>query len=331
MANDLKFAAEQYEKNGFSVIRGFATDEEVKEMKAEILKLIDVWDMNESRGSIFSTDPNEKHINNDYFVGSSETIRFFFEPDAIDPGTSNVRTDLPKERLINKIGHAMHVQNDVFRKYSFSDKVKNLVAALGYQDPVLPQSMYIFKQPGIGGAVTSHQDSTFLHTEPKLTCLGLWLALDNADTSNGCLWVRPGSHRPDLRRLCFPVIFILPFHPSFVQGATQKEVLKDGQGGRRVCEVFISRRRSASFLLRIHCPPWRLVRNMKAASTIPRQTSSVSIISAACVFIVSAACALPHPEDAGPAQEANSARAQPRDARNASERARHTGYCLQCA
>jgi phytanoyl-CoA hydroxylase len=90
--------------------------------------------------------------------------------------------------------------DDVFKRYTFSDKVRDLVRSLGYKDPVLPQSMYIFKQPEIGGAVTAHQDSTFLYTEPRLTCLGLWLALDDADESNGCLWYRPGSQKEPLRR-----------------------------------------------------------------------------------------------------------------------------------
>ena len=94
----------------------------------------------------------------------------------------------------------MHWLDPVFRKYSFSTKVAELVKQLGYKDPVLPQSMYIFKQPRIGGVVTSHQDSCFLHTEPRLSCLGLWLALDDADVENGCLWVRPGSHTEPLRR-----------------------------------------------------------------------------------------------------------------------------------
>ena len=48
--------------------------------------------------------------------------------------------------------------------------------------------------------MTSHQDSTFLHTEPRQTCLGLWLALHPATLENGCLWVRPGSHKERLRR-----------------------------------------------------------------------------------------------------------------------------------
>lgn len=65
---------------------------------------------------------------------------------------------------------------------------------------MVPQSMYIFKGSKTGGVVSSHQDSTFLFTEPKQTCLGLWLALDDATLDNGCLWVRPKSHRESVRR-----------------------------------------------------------------------------------------------------------------------------------
>jgi len=79
--------------------------------------------------------------------------------------------------------------------------VSALVRDLGWKNPVLPQSMYIFKQRLIGEKVTSHQDSTFLHTTPRLTCLGLWLALEDATLDNGCLWVRPGSHKEGLRRI----------------------------------------------------------------------------------------------------------------------------------
>ena len=39
-----------------------------------------------------------------------------------------------------------------------------------------------------------------MHTEPRLTCLGLWLALQDATLDNGCIWARPGSHKEGLRR-----------------------------------------------------------------------------------------------------------------------------------
>ena len=50
-------------------------------------------------------------------------------------------------------------------------------------------------KPKFGSAVPPHQDSTFLHTTPKNTLLGFWLALEDATEDNGCLWSVPGSHK----------------------------------------------------------------------------------------------------------------------------------------
>lgn len=128
----------------------------------------------------------------------ADRIHFFAEPGALDETSGRLR--VPKDRALNKVGHGLHVADKVFETYSRSDKIARLVEQLGWRDPVLPQSMYIFKQPGIGGEVTSHQDSTFLYTTPRQTCLGLWLALHDATIDNGCLWVRPGSHQEPVRR-----------------------------------------------------------------------------------------------------------------------------------
>ncbi len=57
----------------------------------------------------------------------------------------------------------------------------------------MPQSMYIFKSPQIGGAVNPHQDGTFLYTQPQ-SVVGFWWALDDCTLDNGCLWAIPGSH-----------------------------------------------------------------------------------------------------------------------------------------
>ncbi len=54
--------------------------------------------------------------------------------------------------------------------------------------------MLIFKQPGIGGEVSSHTDHTFLWTEPQ-SVVGFWFALEDATLDNGCLWALPGGHR----------------------------------------------------------------------------------------------------------------------------------------
>ncbi|HTV74681.1 MAG TPA: phytanoyl-CoA dioxygenase family protein, partial [Candidatus Acidoferrales bacterium] len=69
---------------------------------------------------------------------------------------------------------------------------------IGLTEPLVYQSMYIFKQPHIGGEVRWHQDATYFATEPE-TVTTLWFALERADRENGCLWVEPGGHRGPLR------------------------------------------------------------------------------------------------------------------------------------
>lgn len=43
-------------------------------------------------------------------------------------------------------------------------------------------------------AVPSHQDSSFLYTEP-LSAVGFWFALEDCTEENGCLWFIPSSHK----------------------------------------------------------------------------------------------------------------------------------------
>eukprot|EP00747_Dinoflagellata_sp_TGD_P166882 gnl/TRDRNA2_/TRDRNA2_190381_c0_seq1.p1 gnl/TRDRNA2_/TRDRNA2_190381_c0~~gnl/TRDRNA2_/TRDRNA2_190381_c0_seq1.p1 ORF type:complete len:358 (+),score=77.67 gnl/TRDRNA2_/TRDRNA2_190381_c0_seq1:53-1075(+) len=192
-----------FERDGFLHIKGFASLEECEGLKSRMQELISAWDPVAEKVPVFVTDEKEQEKaqgSSDYFLDSADRIHFFLEKDATDED-GNPKADVGKARALNKVGHGLHVADEVFKAYSYSDKVCDLVKELGWQDPVLPQSMYIFKQPVIGGEVTSHQDSTFLHTTPRESCLGLWLALHPATTENGCIWARPGSHTEPVRRL----------------------------------------------------------------------------------------------------------------------------------
>ena len=191
---------EGFRRDGFGVVRGFASGEECDEMMERMRKLIEDWDPSEL--VVFRTDDKQEaaQARSDYFLKSGDKVRFFLEPWAVDDTTGGIKSDVAKETCLNKVGHGLHVADRVFRAYSRSRKVAALARTLGWVDPVLPQSMYIFKQPNDGAEVTSHQDSTFLHTEPRQTCLGLWLALQDATLTNGCIWARPGSHKEPLRR-----------------------------------------------------------------------------------------------------------------------------------
>ncbi|CAJ2650259.1 unnamed protein product [Trifolium pratense] len=157
-------------------------------------QLVDEFDPS-STASIFSTK-NQQKLTDDYFFESAERVSFFFEEKAFgDDG--NLKQ--PKQISLNKVGHALHEIEPAFKKFSSSEKASSLMSSLGYKRPVIMQSMYIFKQPGIGGEVVPHQDNSFIYTEPQ-TCTGLWLALEDATILNGCLWAIPGSHKNGLLR-----------------------------------------------------------------------------------------------------------------------------------
>lgn len=51
---------------------------------------------------------------------------------------------------LNKVGHNLHWLHPVFKSVSFGRKVQNLCQTLKLEDPVILQSMYIYKNPGIG-------------------------------------------------------------------------------------------------------------------------------------------------------------------------------------
>ncbi len=183
----------QYRENGFLVLSNFVDECSGEALRARAHELVRHFDEGEIQ-SIFSTR-EQNRLTDDYFLGSSEKIRFFFEEDAFLPDGTLKRK---KEQSINKIGHALHELDPTFREFSTTADINDLVSDLGLRQPLLLQSMYIFKQPEIGGAVTCHQDSTFLYTEPQ-DILGLWFALEDATLENGCLWAIPGGHELGLK------------------------------------------------------------------------------------------------------------------------------------
>jgi phytanoyl-CoA hydroxylase len=185
--------AEEFSRQGFLVLPGFVPAASCDALKARAEEL--VAGFQPETVSIFSTQEQTK-TSDEYFLSSGDQIRFFFEENAFKPDGS-LRQD--KALSINKIGHAMHDLDPIFDRFSRTPELAALATELGVKQPLLIQSMYIFKQPFIGGEVNSHQDSTFLYTEPP-TCLGFWFALEDATLENGCLWALPGGHKLGLKK-----------------------------------------------------------------------------------------------------------------------------------
>ena len=181
--------------NGYLIIEDFKTHKECDELIIRSKELIEEQDFNNQQ-SVFDT-VSQSHNDDNYFLESGDKIRFFFEEKA-NLDEENVKTN--KQYIVNKIGHALHDLDDKFIAFSKNEQLDQIARAIGFQDPLLLQSMYIFKQPKIGGEVVCHQDSTFLITEPEST-VGFWFALEDANKDNGCLQVASGGHKGPLRKL----------------------------------------------------------------------------------------------------------------------------------
>ena len=177
-----------YARDGFLVLEGFLPPGDCDALQARAAELVAGFDPRPAR-TIFS-GRDQGHASDRYFRDSGGAIRFFFEEDA---------TDQPLPLALNKIGHALHDLEPVFRRISHRPRLAGLADALGFREPLLLQSMYLFKQPHLGAEIDWHQDATYLYTKP-VTVTGLWIALDDADRDNGCLMALPGGHRGPLRK-----------------------------------------------------------------------------------------------------------------------------------
>lgn len=185
-----------FERDGFLVLPDFVSDATLRTLINRAEELVDAFDPEaDGTSSIFSTT-DQVTTSDQYFLESGDRISFFFEEEAFD---AEGRLRQSKATSINKIGHALHDLDPVFEQFSHSEALGEVAEAIGMVDPVVLQSMYIFKQPNIGGEVVCHTDHTFLWTEP-VSVTGFWVALEDATTENGCMYALPGGHRMPARK-----------------------------------------------------------------------------------------------------------------------------------
>src|SRR5947207_96598 len=183
--------------NGYLVIKNFFTENVCDQLRERVNFLIKN-NPHEIPKTIFSTQTNE-HAKKRYFLDSGDKIHYFFEANAFDELGNKLR---PLELSLNKIGHALHELDPVFRKYSRDQRIKSIGQQLGIKSLGLVQSMYIFKQPGIGAEVLCHQDSSYIYGQNS-DALGFWFALEEAHLENGCLEVIPSPATIPLKQRMF--------------------------------------------------------------------------------------------------------------------------------
>lgn len=182
-----KAQQQSYRDNGYLVIDQCFDDEQMDQLKSAANNIVAEFDPNSTR-TVFSTE-NQSQTRDEYFLSSDDKVRCFFEEDAFD-ATGELKQD--KALSINKIGHALHKLSPEFEAFSHSQTIKSIATDLGLARPQIHQSMYIFKQPKIGGVIRWHQDGSYFLSTP-LSVVTFWLAVEDATIQNGCLQVQSGG------------------------------------------------------------------------------------------------------------------------------------------
>ncbi|XOV82340.1 MAG: phytanoyl-CoA dioxygenase family protein [bacterium] len=190
---------QQFIQQGYVVLENFKTPEEIERLREAALQVVDTFDF-ATHQHVFSTAAQAAALG-EYFLTSGDQVRCFLEPGAAD---ENGHLQVDKRLSVNKLGHAMHDRIPAFRTFSADPRLQMLMHETGVREPHVWQSMYIFKQPRIGGEVGWHQDATYFFTEP-LSVKTLWFAIDDATLENGCLWVADTGPQTPLREV-FEVI-----------------------------------------------------------------------------------------------------------------------------
>jgi phytanoyl-CoA hydroxylase len=155
---DLGALRTAYQRDGFVTVEGLLSADEVEALRAEIVAIA----LGE-RGEIAGAEPRDGR-SDEALVGEILAIHM---PHKISP---LVRATMAHPRIVPIL------------KSLISPNVKAM------------QTMVFVKRPGKPGQAW-HQDEHYIPTRDRSLC-GAWIALDDAVTRNGCMWMHPGSQAP---------------------------------------------------------------------------------------------------------------------------------------
>ena len=125
---------EAYHRDGFLVIQPFWAPSTTASLKTALESMLASFSPPE-KASVFTSEEQERTAD-EYFLGSGEHIRFFFEKGALDAGG---RLVVPKEVGVNKIDHNLHELHPAFRAVSLEcPRVIAICCSLGFASCVVP-------------------------------------------------------------------------------------------------------------------------------------------------------------------------------------------------
>ncbi|HEV8247190.1 MAG TPA: phytanoyl-CoA dioxygenase family protein, partial [Polyangiaceae bacterium] len=165
--------AQRFVRDGYLVVRGLLNTSDLARLSQDVLKL--------ARGG--------------------------YPCKSLKPAPDSVSDDACLRQLL--CIHQPHFLSPVIRDFVSHPSIVEVLAQItgahlpeGHWDGSVKcmQSMFFVKGPGRAGQAW-HQDEHYIPTRDR-SLLGAWIAVDDANIENGCLWVLPGSHR---RGVLYPV------------------------------------------------------------------------------------------------------------------------------
>ncbi|MFN2464232.1 MAG: phytanoyl-CoA dioxygenase family protein [Candidatus Dormibacteria bacterium] len=148
-----------YNRDGFAILRGAFSREEVEELRADALRIC---------------------------RGEGETVVDGLSP--ASPGDSD--DDVMRRYLCI---HFPHKVSAIARRSLAHPSIVGALTSLIGPNVKCMQSMLFIKASGKPGQAW-HQDEYFIPTRDR-SLTAAWVALDDATQENGCMWMIPGSHK----------------------------------------------------------------------------------------------------------------------------------------
>ncbi|MBM3264150.1 MAG: phytanoyl-CoA dioxygenase family protein [candidate division Zixibacteria bacterium] len=85
--------------------------------------------------------------------------------------------------------------SESFRRLLYHPFIVAAIARLANTDELtIWHDQLLYKPPRTGGVTCWHQDAPLWPIIRPMTPVSAWIALDDADVDNGCMWMTPGSH-----------------------------------------------------------------------------------------------------------------------------------------
>lgn len=183
----------QFRELGYVAFEGLLTTEEVQAAKDELQQIV-TRHLSGARSGQAEYRPAKPEARTNY---DGATIRFPNSRCSVqfEPGVNPLEMpDLGSAALVRNI---YHFENECpfFSQLAKHSRIAGFAGLLINDDPLLFQSMALAKPARIGSEKPWHQDNAYFKYVPLDLIVGVWIALDPAHASNGCMHVLPGWHR----------------------------------------------------------------------------------------------------------------------------------------